>query len=63
MPNPTTLVVRNHFGKYKRGDRITDATEIEKILKGSNHGNVVAAKTRPLSASPSSPAPTDKPAS
>jgi hypothetical protein len=52
MPSPSTLVVRNHFGKYKRGDRITDSAEIAKILAGKNHGNVVAAKARPLSAPP-----------
>lgn len=36
-----TLVVRNAFGPYKRGDTITDASEAAMLLASENHANVV----------------------
>lgn len=36
-----TLVVTHDFGIYKRGDRITQPAEIERIRESENHANVV----------------------
>lgn len=38
----TTLTVVEDFGDYKRGDRITDAEVIAKILASNNACRVVA---------------------
>jgi hypothetical protein len=35
------LVVREAFGGYRKGDRIADATEVEKVLGGGNAGHVI----------------------
>ena len=35
------LSVTDAFPGFERGDRITDAAEIEMILSGPNEGNVV----------------------
>jgi hypothetical protein len=35
------LVVTNPFGGRERGDRITDAAEIEKVLSGEHAHHVV----------------------
>jgi hypothetical protein len=35
------LVVVHEFGPYKKGDEITDETEIAKILAGENSPKVV----------------------
>ena len=35
------LVVVHPFGSYKKGDKITDASEVEKILASSNAPMVV----------------------
>lgn len=38
---PTALVVLHAFGKYGRGDLITDSTVIQAILNGGNSSLVV----------------------
>jgi len=38
-----TLVVVHPFATYKRGDQITDAKEVEQVLK-SNRQNIVPVK-------------------
>nr|WP_199065112.1 hypothetical protein [Chromobacterium sp. ASV5] len=35
-PPAYKLVVKHTFGNYKRGQRITDAVEIQKILDGEH---------------------------
>ena len=53
-PVPTALVVLHAFGRYSRGDLITDPASIQAILNGGNSALVLVPAMPPV-ASTSSP--------
>ena len=54
-PTPTALIVLHAFGRYNRGDVITDPATIQAILAGGN-SNLVLVPVLPGTGTSSAPA-------
>ena len=54
-PTPTALIVLHAFGRYNRGDVITDPATIQAILAGGN-SNLVLVPVLPSTSTSSAPA-------